>query len=185
MKIDKMEFLIELNRKLKDYDWGIIYHNRKILNPSESDLWEKYSTITPTLFDSYKCGTCWDYVAYEDKVMLDKHIVHNSFYVESGSGESHSFIICTIDKKSYWFEASDKEVAGIYEFKTMNDALSYAIGTVSRNWNSKRITTYKYEPAVKALRAASCEKFMDYFHYQKPFNFTITDGEPTQIINSF
>lgn len=177
-----LEFLIELNRNLRKWDYGIVYRDKKIFNPSDADYWDKYVTLTPGLFELYKCGTCFDYVAYQHTVLKENKIKHDSFYIESGKEECHTYTVCKIDKVFYWFEASDKRNAGIYAFNTIDAAASYANDKSSTDWNSRRIATFKYDPSVKLLTSVSCQKFMDYFKYQKPFNVSNSEYEPIKVI---
>lgn len=181
--MSKVDYIVELYRQIKDWDYGIVYRDKKILNPSDDDYWNKYITLTPKLFEIYKCGTCWDYVAYQHKKLLDNHVVHNSFYTESGNGESHSYTICTVDKKHYYIEASDKRFSGIYVFDKLDNALSYANIKAATEWTSKRVATYKYDPDKSALRSTNCARFMEYFHYQKPFMVSNKECEPIEILH--
>lgn len=52
--------IFRLNRKLNDFEWGIVVGGKPVTNEDKID-WDDYRTLSCKDFVKYETGTCWDY----------------------------------------------------------------------------------------------------------------------------
>lgn len=104
--------------ELKKYKYGIIIDGKIKQNPSEKDFWDNYKTLTISEFEKYKCGTCYDYVAYQMDY-FKKHFpeakckAYYLTYINEHGDFSHTFMTFEYHGYWFWFEATWKSQAGV------------------------------------------------------------------------
>lgn len=104
--------------ELKKYKYGIIIDGKIKQNPSEKDFWNNYKTLTISEFEKYKCGTCYDYVAYQMDY-FKKHFpeakckAYYLTYINEHGDFSHTFMTFEYHGYWFWFEAAWKSQAGV------------------------------------------------------------------------
>ena len=171
---DIFQDIVAFNEKLNNYEY-IIPSSRK-LTVTADDFMNYYKMLTPTEFETYKGGVCWDYVAYEADYFR-KHfpsVKFKSYFVVSINGDtqpSHTFILFNYGGYVYWFESSWKPMHGIYKFKTEEDALNYICKRLREpvvNYKEQYVTTYN--PLDRKLFGMNCTEYMGYMEKRLPKN---------------
>lgn len=64
MNIKQIE-IQKLNKKLNNYDYGIVIDGKPITSDSKDYNTDKSKTLSIEEFSKYKIGSCWDYTNYE------------------------------------------------------------------------------------------------------------------------
>lgn len=150
-KISKQEIIMNFNKTLNKYNYGIIVDG-KIMTGDNIDF-DKYKTISPEDFQKYKTGTCWDYTEYESyyfanelemqltKYKLKEDNSYSMYYMQhidrDGDMPTHTWIGYKLNSKIYSFESSWQSMQGILEHKTEKDMLEYYLKAQEDYYNFK------------------------------------------------
>lgn len=150
-KSDKiLSDIVEFNHKLNGMEY-ILPINGKIIRKIKEKDYDNYKTLNHKEFVKYNGGTCFDYAMYEAFYFEKnfKDVEFDTFYCDftdvDGDHPSHSFLLFFINGKTYWFESSWKQVRGIYEFDSINMALSYIVEKLKSGAHSKIVEEYIYK----------------------------------------
>lgn len=164
--------IVAFNNELNNFEYIIPATGK--LNVSEDDFMKYYKMLTPKEFEKYGGGVCWDYVAYEADY-FKRHfpsIKFKSFFVVSINDmdqPTHTFILFDYKGYTYWFEASWKDMHGLYKFKNEKDALDYICKKLREPVrNYKKQYVIEYDPLDKTLFGMSCTEYMDYMGDRLP-----------------
>jgi len=127
--VQTMHEILEFNRELGDWDYGIWNGTKLIKNPKDAD-YANYITMKRDQFARTKGGTCWDYVPYEISEFakrwprVQRH-AWNIYFEDEKSSPSHAFITFQVGRGGWMlFEASDKTHRGIWCGGSEDDIVS-------------------------------------------------------------
>ena len=123
------------NKELDKADYGILI-NGKIYTDDDID-WSKYKTISPSDFNKYFVGTCWDYTEYEADMfeyLFDfKHTLndlkekeYSMYYMQIDDNNkcpTHTWITYKLNGRIYLFESSWKKYQGITKYNTEEEMM--------------------------------------------------------------
>lgn len=125
---DTIKSLINWQKELVNYQYGYLYHNRIEDSDDGQIFFERYRSLTPENFIKYRGGVCWDYTAYEYHELYHKfNLASKCYYIELANypnQNTHTF--CVIPGKTFlYIEASYKRIAGVYEFRSLDELISF------------------------------------------------------------
>ena len=127
--VQTMHEILEFNRELGDWDYGVWNGTRLIKNPKDAD-YANYITMKCDQFARTKGGTCWDYVPYEISEFakrwpkVQRH-AWNIYFEDGKSSPSHAFMTFQVGRGGWMlFEASDKMHRGIWCGGSEDDIVS-------------------------------------------------------------
>ena len=117
LRKDQIEFLVQLNRTLNDFNYGVPDKKReKLIEPDDETFYQLYRYMSPREFLKYKGGVCWDYVSYQSDVLTRKGIKFSNIYIEllTDWRPTHTFTIAEFGYNYLYIESSYKRIANIY-----------------------------------------------------------------------
>ena len=168
--------IVAFNKMLNEYEY-IIPNKGNIITRVTLESWNKYYLLTPSEFEKYHGGICWDYVVYET-FYFKKYFSGVKFetyfqVVDDGKNyPSHTFLIFEYNNKYYWFESSWKPEAGIYGFNTKNDAINYAMDKLKLDDEYNRYICI-YNALDKKMFGMNCDQYMNYMWDKvKPYKYS-------------
>lgn len=168
--------IVAFNKMLNEYEY-IIPNKGNIITRVTLESWNKYYLLTPSEFEKYHGGICWDYVVYET-FYFKKYFSGVKFetyfqVVDDGKNyPSHTFLIFEYNNKYYWFESSWKPEAGIYGFNTKNDAINYAMNKLKLDDDYNRYICI-YNALDKKMFGMNCDQYMNYMWDKvKPYKYS-------------
>ena len=168
--------IVAFNKMLNEYEY-IIPNKGNIITRVTLESWNKYYLLTPSEFEKYHGGICWDYVVYET-FYFKKYFSGVKFetyfqVVDDGKNyPSHTFLIFEYNNKYYWFESSWKPEAGIYGFNTKNDAINYAMDKLKLDDEYNRYICI-YDALDKKMFGMNCDQYMNYMWDKvKPYKYS-------------
>ena len=164
-KIKKFHF------ELSSFDYFIVQEDGTI-DYTTSD-YMVHRTLTPSQFEKYKGGICWDYVQYQVDYFKKhfKSVKTKSFFhvfINDKDQPTHTFMLFYLNHKVYYFECSWKPMMGIYEFSSEADALSYIVSELYKGLSPDQRDcvydkyTLEYNPLDTSLFGLNCVDYMNY-----------------------
>ena len=180
--------IVAFNQMLNNYEYIVPNGGDIISEVSDDAFTDNFRLLSPTEFEKYKGGVCWDYVVYE-AYYFNKHFsdIPYSVYFEvldnKADCPTHTFLIFRYDNKYYWFESSWKPMCGIYGgFTTEKDAVDYAMSKLDLKTNYRSYIC-KYDPLNSKMFGMTCEQYMEYFsHKVKLYKHPTRIEIPTEVI---
>lgn len=168
--------IVAFNKMLNEYEY-IIPNKGNIITRVTLESWNKYYLLTPSEFEKYHGGVCWDYVVYET-FYFKKYfsgVKFETYFQVVDDGKiypSHTFLIFEYNNKYYWFESSWKPEAGIYGFNTKNDAINYAMDKLKLDDEYNRYICI-YNALDKKMFGMNCDQYMNYMWDKvKPYKYS-------------
>ena len=181
--------IIEFNKNTNKMEYIITKNGRHIIDIKASDFLNHYVSLTPNEFVKHGGGVCWDYVPYEAKYFKSNKIKYDTFYVclvDDNTNPTHTFLLFYLNNKCYWFESSWKNRAGIYEFDSRDEALSYIIDEMIKEAPDKTKFrdkfVVKYDASKPELFGISCIAYMEYMANKPEFSFTKRNNVKPKVI---
>ena len=181
--------VVNFNYKTNKMEYIITKNGRHIIDIKASDFLNHYVSLTPNEFVKYGGGVCWDYVPYEAKYFKSNKIKYDTFYVclvDDNTNPTHTFLLFYLNNKCYWFESSWKNRAGIYEFDSRDEALSYIIDEMIKEAPDKTKIrdkfVVKYDALKPELFGISCIAYMEYMANKPEFSFTKRNNVKPKVI---
>ncbi len=124
-----------LNYMDKNIKYGFVDDVGKEYVPSNNEKFQeacktKWRLSSPNRLIKVKYGHCWDQIELE-RDWFEKHGYHfKTFYIwfefpYDNSYSTHTYLVFENDGKYYYFEHSDFNNKGIYEFATYEEAINY------------------------------------------------------------
>lgn len=160
--MDNIEYGIKLE------DGSIIDNNSKEWDDAINN---KYHLLTKEEILNSKCGICWDPVELEREFCIQEKINHKTYYIaiyDNNNIPSHTFLVCNVDEKYYWFENSWGKFKGIHEYSSLKELLldvkKKFLESNSNIKNNENTFIYEYEKTREHL---TCQEFYDYIETQK------------------
>lgn len=180
--------IVAFNLMLNNYEYIVPNSGDIISEVSDDAFTDNFRLLSPTEFEKYKGGVCWDYVVYE-AYYFNKHFsdIPYSVYFEvldnKADCPTHTFLIFRYDNKYYWFESSWKPMCGIYGgFTTEKDAVDYAMSKLDLKTNYRSYIC-KYDPLNSKMFGMTCEQYMEYFsHKVKLYKHPTRIEIPTEVM---
>ena len=119
--------LIMLNKKLNNFQYGIIDRN-KLIRSSVSNLL-KYRVAAPSIFERLRGGICWDFVVYQEKILRgiygnDNVSTHCIVFDNKSDVPTHTFTVVKLSGKYYWTESAFYAMQGVYAFNSLTDLIN-------------------------------------------------------------
>lgn len=140
MSISNEQFLSQIKKlntpeKLSSYmkaniKYGYIRRDTNKVETNDFDnFYLKYSLMSPKEVYESGVGICWDQTLFEKYVfdnIIKKYDYKIFFLQQENINEStHTFLVYTKNNKYYYFENAFETYAGIKEFKSYNEVISY------------------------------------------------------------
>jgi len=187
-----LEDIIDFNKKTNLMEYIVPNNGDIIYQISAEDYFNKYKCLTPSEFEKYNGGVCWDYVIYEAANFNSRFrdIKYDTFYIIADNPpeySTHTFLVFYLNGKVYWYESSWKPMIGIWEFDNVDDLLSYMeINHRKLANNAKQVQVIIYDALDKNFFGMRCNQYMDYMHknfsdYVYKFN---KDAKPNRVFNN-
>ena len=94
---------------------------------------------------SVKTGICYDFVELE-RFLLDFYSINNKSYIiyDDSLNFTHTFIISFINDKYYYLESSFEKYKGVYEFDSLDDALSFVKNNFMKEYGISSVSINSY-----------------------------------------
>lgn len=160
--------IFQFNKKLNQYRY-IIPNNGDIISHIKNTDYDEYKMLTPTEFEKYHGGVCWDYVAYQADY-FNTHFPKVSYkvyflcFVNDDDNPTHTFMVFKYNDKYYWFESSWKKEQGIKMYNSEQDALNdikrRMIEFDGRQF--KKSFCIDFNPLDSVLFGMSCDEYKNY-----------------------
>lgn len=148
MKLTNEQFLSQINKlntpeKLSSYmkaniKYGYLRRDsNKVETNDFNNFYLKYSLMSPKEVYESGVGICWDQTLFEKYVfdnIIKKYDYKIFFLQQENINEStHTFLVYTKNNKYYYFENAFEEYAGIKEFKSYDEAISYVADNIRKS----------------------------------------------------
>lgn len=148
MSISNEQFLSQIKKlntpeKLSSYmkaniKYGYIRRDTNKVETNDFDnFYLKYSLMSPKEVHESGVGICWDQTLFEKYVfdnIIKKYDYKIFFLQQENINEStHTFLVYTKNNKYYYFENAFEEYAGIKEFKSYDEAISYVANNIRKS----------------------------------------------------
>lgn len=165
-----LQDIVNFNQTTNNMEYILPNNGRVISKISESDYYNYYKLLSPSDFEKYNGGVCWDYVLYQ-ATYFDKHfpdVKYKTFYFCSEKGNSHTFLVFKMGRHFFWYESSWKAQVGIYGFNTEMDAVNYVCSLllndlITRENNGVPMKGYVIEYDVNEIPIGTkCQPYMDH-----------------------
>ena len=172
--------IFRLNRKLNDFEWGIVVGGKPVTNEDKID-WDDYRTLSCKDFLKYRIGTCWDYTNYEGRHFL-KHFsdyftltekmfsdtekndsLFSLYYMEFDDGDhtrliNHTWLAYYLEGFCCSFESSWKAYMGITKFRSEQEMLDtymerQILSEENQGYSITEPRIYKYKPSPSGMTA--------------------------------
>lgn len=142
------QFLSQINKlntpeKLSSYmkaniKYGYLRRDTNKVETNDFDnFYLKYSLMSPKEVYESGVGICWDQTLFEKYVfdnIIKKYDYKIFFLQQENINEStHTFLVYTKNNKYYYFENAFEECAGIKEFKSYDEAISYVADNIRKS----------------------------------------------------
>ena len=174
------------NKELATYEYILVQPDGTIVNNIKSNSFKNYKILSPSDFNKYHGGICWDYVAYEASKFSFCNYKTFFFCLVDKDGNpkhTHTFLLFYLNDKVYWFEASWKSHIGIFEFENEDSALSSIIHTLSIDKPEKDFYIVEYKPS-KYIGNTEYEFTTAMAHLPK-YKYKIIKEPKKKVIQSF
>lgn len=180
------EILI-FNEKLNHMEYILPNRGNVITRIKHDDYEKRYYGLSPSEFEKYNGGVCWDYVVYQACYFKKnfKKVPFKTFFIvledEDGDRPTHSIMIFYLNNKVYWFESSWKSIRGIYEFKSEYDALNCVVQQmIEKQKIDNNNTIYaqevkEYNATDPKLIGLSCNEYYNYMNGINSYNISFTN----------
>ncbi len=124
-------------------NYGYLYNGNDI--SSSNLLYKYYSLLSPFELMSVKTGICYDFVELE-RFLLDFYSINNKSYIiyDDSLNFTHTFIISFINDKYYYLESSFEKYKGVYEFDSLDDALSFVKNNFMKEYGISSVSINSY-----------------------------------------
>lgn len=165
-----LQDIVDFNQTTNNMEYILPNNGRIISEISESDYYNYYKLLSPSDFEKYNGGVCWDYVLYQANY-FDKHfpdVKYRTFYFCSEKGNSHTFLIFRMDRHFFWYESSWKAQVGLYGFNTEANAVDYVCNLlledlITRENNGVPMKGYVIEYDVNEIPVGTrCQAYMNH-----------------------
>lgn len=166
--------LLEMNRELNMYEYGIPKNGIIQDIPSEEYYYENWRYLSPKEFSKVKGGTCWDYVAYQTEYLASKGITARNFYIIDDNGATHTISIVISNGKFYYPESSFKRIRGLYVHKNLKSILRFVV----KEMGIKNYCIYEFKKNTNY--GCSCAEYMQWMEDKGKL---ISKGNTMQIPN--
>lgn len=153
---DIQTILLEMNRELNMYEYGIPKNGIIQDIPSEEYYYNNWRYLSPKEFSKVKGGTCWDYVAYQTEYLASKGIGVRNFYIIDDNGATHTISIITSNGKFYYPESSFKRIRGLYVHKNLKSILRFVV----KEMEIKNYSIYEFKKNTNY--GCSCAEYMQW-----------------------
>ena len=134
--------------ELNDYMNKNIEYGFMVGGKLETEDYSKYKTISPSDFEKYHAGVCWDYVAYEYSYFKRyfKELPCKLYYIEAcatdGTEPTHAWLTYKDNSKIISFESAWGDNAGLHEYSSETEMVNDYIGKFIK-FNEKILTDEK------------------------------------------
>lgn len=136
MKYNDVKTPEQLLKYMNDnINYGFVDDNEKKYGPWNNQEFQencqtKWHLSDPKRLIEVGYGHCWDQVELERDWFKTHNYNFKTFYIwfelpYDNSYSTHTYLVFERDKKYYYFEHSDFNNRGIYEFETYQDAIRY------------------------------------------------------------
>ena len=168
---DILDKIKQFHLRLSAFDYFIVQENGRI--DYTASRFMEHRTLTPSQFEKYEGGICWDYVPYQVDYFKKhfKSVKTKSFFhvfINDKNQPTHTFMLFYLNHKVYYFECSWKPMMGIYEFSSEDDALSYVVSELYKGLSPDQRDcvydkyTLEYNSLDTSLFGLNCVDYMNY-----------------------
>jgi hypothetical protein len=172
--------ILKFNQYMLDKEYVVNSGNGKVIDQeSPEDFCKYYRLMSPKEFEKFGGGVCWDYVPYEAYYFSKNfpNIKYKTFYHvfnDNHNCPTHTFLLFYMNNKCYWFEASWKKYAGVYEFNSEMDALNYIVYNLSLFVDNNKVVndyTCEYNALNQKIYGMNTIEFMNYMDALPKYNY--------------
>lgn len=148
--------MIEIMKQMNQINYGFVDSDNNIyLDNNENwdnEFGKLYRLQSPKKLLETKCGVCWDQVELERYLFNKKNIKVSTYFIISNDNKiypTHTFLICKLSNKYYYFEHSWQPYRGIKEYNSELEIVRYVrdnfIKMLKKENIKVNIEIYKYE----------------------------------------
>lgn len=168
----KMRPILELNKKLNKYKYGMVDRsNKKTIEDFTDTMFDnEYTPLTTSEFEYYKCGVCWDYCRYYNEKLTKMGYTVINLFIDYGISKddfnTHTVVIVELPGIYVWIESSWKPNCGVYiatDFDSLINAIVYNLTANTRASVGYTVHDYYDDPPLNF----TCKKCMAYFMTSK------------------
>lgn len=131
---DTLQKILELNKKLNTYEYGLSRHGEKIKkqNTTGEDYDKYYRVASPAQFETQCGGVCWDFATYQAmRFQKDfEDIKYKTYYIVFDIPPyypTHTFLVFQYNGKFYYFESSFVKYQGVYVSESLRDIFNFVL----------------------------------------------------------
>lgn len=131
-----------MQKILTKFQYGMLVDG-KIQDPDDEYYAEHYRTVSPGIFTKNRCGTCYDFVAYQAFFLKAHGIFCSDYYIEfdNGEGPTHTFNIIEYRNHFIYPETAMGPMAGIWMADTVDEIVSCILNVtamMNKRWPCKK-----------------------------------------------
>lgn len=179
-KDDTLRKILEFNKKLNTYEYGLSRHGEKIKkqNTSGEDYDNFYHVASPAQFERQGGGICWDFATYQaSKFQKDfGNVKFKTYYIVFDIPPyypTHTFLVFHYNGKFYYFESSFVKYQGVYSSDTLTDIVNfilYNMGNYKESEDTKKVREacktnnyriYEYNALDSRIPGSTTSEFMN------------------------
>lgn len=135
---------MELNKRLNSYGYGVPV-NGQLVELDGPEFANTYRTMTPSEFEKYKGGVCWDYARYQHMYLRFRGIINQNFYIElhDKMSSTHTFTVVIMDGYGIYIESSFRKIQGVYISTSLECIVSYILKNMTDRVSDFELREYK------------------------------------------
>lgn len=166
----------------ENINYGFVDNDLKKYGPWDEEEFQegcrtKWHLSSPTRLIEVGYGHCWDQVELEREWFLSHEYKVKTFYIwfelpYENEYSTHTYLVFENDNKFYYFEHSDFNNRGIYEFRSYEEAIDYQ--------KSKHIETNQKQKLISEEEL----KHLRIYEYSQPVYGCTMDEFIDHILNS-
>lgn len=159
----KLGEVLKLNKKLNKFGYGYIKGNKLTDGVDPEDFSKRYRTISPSDFEKYRGGVCWDYVEYQATQLKKMGLGYSTFYIELNNkmSSTHTFTVIPAEKIIY-IESSYGKIQGVWESNSLQNIFNFILKNMFEDdGQESKFEIYEYNSPIGKYDMTTIE-FMDY-----------------------
>lgn len=146
--------------------------NGKVEDPDDAYYDEYYRTASPGIFIKQKCGTCYDFAAYQDFFLKAHNIFCQNYFIELLVEPYMTHMFTIIERSDGLFvypESAFEMIAGTYQAYTIDAIVSYILTNMARAcgrmkpYGQHEFKVYRLKPNYSTF-GESLAEFTDRVH---------------------
>lgn len=129
---------------MNSYGYGVPV-NGQLVELDGPEFANAYRTMTPSEFEKYKGGVCWDYARYQHMYLRFRGIINQNFYIElhDKMSSTHTFTVVIMDGYGIYIESSFRKIQGVYISTSLDCIVCYILKNMTDHVSDFELREYK------------------------------------------